>query len=186
MHIKELIELLRTGILSAVEERSGYIGAIDKTARGELPVSGLSFELYPWHQYLALSMRTTSELSMIDRYNPAEWKHFEFVRSDRCNSPEFRNAAQVVSNYYEDESGEVCGKEFAHLMFTAAAHALLDPAVAELLRKFGVRAPTVIDEPVGSAFEYMVFDPDGTLKSNYCDIELATRYTARILATMPN
>jgi hypothetical protein len=69
----------------------------------------------------------------------------------------------------------------SHIIFLAGAEALLDPKVAELLRCFNIDAPTLQDRFISSSFQYIVVDPDQTLKSNYCDLVLANRVTKRLL-----
>ena len=57
--------------------------------------------------------------------------------------------------------------------------ALLDLRVANRLGEIGVNAPVYGDEFLRGGFEYMVFDPDETVRVNYCELVLANRVTAR-------
>jgi len=113
---------------------------------------------------------------------PNYWQHFEFVSSQSCRSEALRHAAQVVTQLYESWDGQKLS-EAAHIIFLAAAEALLDERVASLLQEFGVAAQIVNDELRGlrKGVEYMVFDSDKTISANYCEIVLANRVTSRLL-----
>ena len=176
-----LTNVLLDGLLEALREGGTYISSIERTARGDLPITGLSFELYPWHEYVALSIRVSQD-SRDWKYNPADWRHFEFVSSDSCQSEAFRRAAGTVTELYESWDERKL-YEAAHIVFLAAAEALLDERVAALLQALGVGAQTVGDQLRGlhGGIEYMVFDSDKAISANYCEIVLANRATTRIL-----
>ena len=45
--------------------------------------------------------------------------------------------------------------------------------------ELGINAPTYVDSFASRVFEYMVFDFDGTVKANYCELVMANRVTAK-------
>jgi hypothetical protein len=179
----EIINVLRDGLLEALREAAPYISSIERTARGDLPITGLSFELYPWHEYIALSIRgSQASGDGAHWYSQADWEHFEFITSQSCRSEAFRRAAETVTELYESWD-EAKLFEAAHIIFLAAAEALLDKGVGSLLQELGVDAQIVGDELTGlsGGIEYMVFDSDSTINANYCEIVLANRVTSRLL-----
>jgi hypothetical protein len=90
-----------------------------------------------------------------------------------------REAGQLIQELYVS-AGEQHYREMAHLVFLAGAEALLDRRIGEQLRKLGVNAPIVTDGFSHHRF-YMVFDPDESIRANYCEIVVANRITARLL-----
>jgi hypothetical protein len=65
------------------------------------------------------------------------------------------------------------------MIFLAGAEALLDPQVATAFSELGISAPVCGDAFMPRPFEYMVFDFDGTVPGNYCDLVLANRVASR-------
>ena len=174
-------EALLTAIIDALQERADYIASIERTANGDVPVTGIALELFPWHSILELSLRLSSDFPLgKSRYDSADWPHFEFTKS--CQSPSIETAISLVTEVYdqgEQPNNDLC--EMAHLTFMAGAEALLHPNVAHLLNEFGIDAPVLIDQFVSSPFQYIVTDGDETVEANYCDIVLAARVTQRLL-----
>lgn len=171
-------EILLNAVVSALEEGKQYIVNIERTARGDLPITGIALELAPWHGFVALSLRGQSDFPEgQSRYDSADWTHFNFTET--FTSSALQKARSFTENLYRqpDESG----RERAHIIFLAGAQALLDPKVAESLCCLDIKAPTLRDHFVSSFFQYIVVDPDETLKSNYCDLILANRITERLL-----
>lgn len=176
-------EAILTAIIDSLRERADYISSIDRTVRGQIPVSGIALELSPWHGGLGLSLRLTSDFPLGEsRYDSADWPHFDFTNG--YQSPTIDAAVSLVTQIYNrgKEPGNDL-RDMAHLTFMAGAEALLHPKVSHLLNEFGIEAPAISDRFVTSAFQYIVTDADQTVKSNYCDIVLANRVVQRVLET---
>jgi hypothetical protein len=178
---EECREAILTAIVDSLQERSDYIASIDRTQRGEIPVSGIALELFPWYGGLGLSLRLTSDFPMGNsRYDSADWTHFDFTNG--CKSPSIEAAISTVTRIYN--RGKSAGndlRDMAHLTFFAGSEALLHPKVFDSLNELGINAPLITDRFVTSAFQYIVTDADETVKSNYCDIVLANRVAQRVL-----
>lgn len=169
-------------ILDLLHEREDYINSIERTARGELPITGIALELFPWHQGLGLSLRLSSDFPLGDRrYDSADWPHFDFTEG--CSTASTEVAINLVTQLYErGKTPPLTLRETAHLAFLAGAEALLNPQVARLLNELEIRAPEITDTFVSSPFQYILTDVDQTIKSNYCDIVLSGRVAKRLLA----
>lgn len=174
-------EAIQTAIIDSLHERADYIASIERTARGDIPITGIALELFPWHASLGLSLRSTSDFPLgKSRYDSADWPHFEFTEG--CQSPSIAAAISLVTDIYEQGNApdnDLC--EMAHMTFMAGAEAMLHPNVSRVLNEFGIDAPELTDAFVSSPFEYIVTDVDETLKSNYCDIVLANRVVERLI-----
>ena len=174
-------EAILIAIIDAIQERSDYIRAIERTPRGDVPVNGIALEIFPWHNFpLGLSLRLCADLSRGEfRYNSADWSHFEFTNG--CRSPSIEVATSLITEIYiQGKQSTYELTDMAHLTFMAGADALLNPSVAHLLNEFGIDAPEITNEFVPSPFEYIVVDSDKTIAANYCDIVLANRVTRRL------
>jgi hypothetical protein len=177
----------RSKILDAVmdqlREQSNYIVGIEE---GVNRISGLSLDIAPWNGHLSLSLRLADDFPLgqrENRYSPVEWRHFDFTRD--CDSVVLRNAGQYVQGIYltseQNLAKGIRAVHVAHLIFLAAAEALISPAVAMHLQGLGVNAEAWENDFAPGAFEYIVVDPDQTIKANYCELVLANRVTARWL-----
>jgi hypothetical protein len=171
----ECRRLLLEGILGALEAKAADIQAIGRTVHGECPISGVSLDMAPWHCALGLSLRLNSEVGD-DRYDIAGWQYFDFVSQQ--SFPGLQPVADFIGEAYCSE-GEFYRREMAHLIFLAGAEALLDERAATYLIGLGLEAPILGSEFGQRYFEYMVFDPDCTIRANYCELVLANRVTAR-------
>ena len=184
MQLFQLLENCKTAINAAIVDAlvdcSDYIAQIERTGRGDLPISGIALELFPWHSSLGLSLRSTNDFPAGEsRYDSADWEHFDFT--NECDLPTIDNAIELMGELYEMGRGDTFElTETAHLTFVAGAEALLLPNVCDTLNKLDVRAPKLSDSFVSSPFQYIVMDEDETVKSNYCDIVLANRVTQRL------
>lgn len=167
-------------IVDALNDRVDYIAEIERTGRGELPISGIALELFPWHSSLGLSLRSINDFPTGEsQYDSADWEHFDFT--NECDLPSIDNAIRLVSELYEMGRGDKFDlAEMAHLTFIVGAEALMQPDVCDTLNNLGIRAPRLSDRFVSSPFQYIVMDGDETVKSNYCDIVLANRVTQRL------
>ncbi|TWT92606.1 hypothetical protein [Neorhodopirellula pilleata] len=153
MPLKQQCEACRDGIFAAIidvlHERSEYITSIERTARGELPITGIALELSPWHGGLGLSLRLSTDFPLGDfRYDSADWPHFDFTHG--CASPSIDQAISIVTEIYNQgkEPGNDL-REMAHLTFMAGAEAILNPSVARLLNGEEKVSGTVFVDPEG-------------------------------------
>lgn len=172
----ECRKLLYDSTLNALKESSAFFASIERTAREELPVTGISLDLYPWHGALTLSLRLSSDFE--SRYDIGDWKHHDFLSAweTKC----FDEAGKWLERFYQ-AGGSDEYQVRAHLIFLAGAEALLDPNVAKQLQALGVNAPIKSDRIQSHSFEYIVLDSDATVKANYCELVIANRVTHRML-----
>ena len=173
-------DAILAAIIDALHERAGYIASIERTANGDMPVSGIALELFPWHGALGLSLRLTSDFPLGEsQYDSADWPHFDFTNG--CKSQSIDVATSLVTAIYnQGKQPNNDLRDMAHMSFLSAAEALLDPKVSRLLNEFGINAPELTDRFVSSPFQYIVIDVDQTVKSNYCDIVLANHVARRV------
>lgn len=75
-------------------------------------------------------------------------------------------------------------EDLRHVLFMAAAEALLDPEIANILRSYGVDAPDFGSALGGYPFYFYVMDPDEALRVNYCDVVRANRVSARVFKVL--
>jgi hypothetical protein len=172
----ECREVLFRGIMEGLRSCETEIRAIERDARGDSLVNGISLDLTPWHGGIGLAFRLQSDPR---NDNSADWDYFEFVSGQTCAA--LRTAAAYIRDVYRSE-GQEGPLGLAHLIFLAGAEALLDERVAEYLRSLDIDAPVVRERFQDHVFEYIVTDPDGTVRANYCEIVVANRWTARLMA----
>jgi len=130
---------IHDGVLDALQKHSSHVTAIPRTAQGDIPINGLPLELYPWHRYLAMSLRGNLEIA--NRYSQADWEHFEFASSNRSESSRFRAAAALVTQVYDAAKDDPNGRqEAAHLIFLAAAEALLGTGLRRFPPSHGTKS----------------------------------------------
>jgi hypothetical protein len=91
--------------------------------------------------------------------------------------------ARIMNRLYEEiPEGDLYGcMDRRHMLYLVAAEALLDEKITKVLIEYGIEVPVFGDELGSAPFEFFVYDPDGALRANYCDIVRAHRVTARIL-----
>ena len=147
-------------------------------SEGASSMDGVSFDILPWHDFVCLSFRTNQDEpdQIRYRYSPADWKHYEFV------SEPFSATRELVSKMYESPPNGLEAAQVAHLIYVAAAEALMAPTVSSALRDCGLNAPDVMDKPNEANFEYVVIDEDRIVPANYCDVVLASRVTKRLMS----
>ncbi len=139
---------------------SNLLDRLDRAALAPYgTLTGVSYDVYPWHEYAALSFRLSSD----DRDDIAAWTHFEAVRS-------LPDELQAVSDWYG--AGGDRQRERAHFIFLAAAHALLSDQSQSALQ-------AMMDEPNDGPFvnriaERIVTDPDQSVAFNYCEFVTLT------------
>lgn len=168
------------GILDALDSKASAIASIDQIPNVEFPIDGIALDMAPWHGGMGLALRQVTEFEHESRYNSADWDYFDFVSNSSFSG--LQVAANFIKEAYLSEGeGSPARLEMAHLVFLAGAEALLDSRVAECLCALGINAPVYANGFLGRRFEYMVFDPDETVRMNYCELVLANRVTAKWL-----
>jgi len=180
-NFQQSVDVLRQALIASLIEHAERIRSLNAIE----PLWAISFDLLPWESFIAISFRLRSESNYPESSNSADWKHSQFI-SD-YNSRTLAGARDFVHEEYhrcideqEDDDGRR-SQEIAHLIFSAAARALLDEEVAEILRSYGIDAPVVGDTLPWYYFKFYVMDADGVIKANYCDIVCANRVTRRLL-----
>ena len=170
--------VLLQGILDALDARASVIASIKRIPNVMFPISGISLDMAPWQGAVGLSLRQASEFELERRYDIAGWEYFDLVSN--TTFPDLQPAAGLIHDAYISEGEDSPARhEMAHLVFLAGAEALLDERVPNRLSVIGVKAPVFGAEFLRGCFEYMVFDPDETVRVNYCELVLANRVTAR-------
>ena len=170
--------LFRAGVIDALEGAEAHFASMDRTAQGKIPVNAIALDIYPWHGSASLAVRTHS-VPDEDRYSIADWPDYDFANQD--SSSRLREATNFAFDCYRNKPDSMELTEAAHLIFLAAAEALLDASVSAKLRELGIDAPNLGDGISGSYFEYLVLDADETCGANYCEIIRANRSTARLM-----
>ena len=148
-------------------------------------VSGIGLDFSPWHRQLMLGLREQEKWDEAIRYRIGDWKYYPLNKPDFPPSlPQTAAAADFAGDVY-DSAAEMRPIEVAHLMFLAAAKALVDPAVTDRLQQLGNDAPFITDDfPSSRVFEYVVTDGDESIAANYCEIVIANRLTNRLKSAM--
>jgi hypothetical protein len=177
--------LFLRAITDSLRRRSEYIRSIKRTGRGDMPIDGIAFDLYPDHGYIALSLRENDTVHRSQ--NSADWPHFEFVNSQQHDFPPLRAAVAYIAETYGPHGGTGTNHstELRHLIQLAAAEALTAPSVAKLLRSFDIEAAVWDDRmfPDPGYFDYVVSDANGGIRLNYCELVRANRLTRRLAGT---
>jgi hypothetical protein len=174
--------LFLSAVIDSIQRRSDYIRSIRRTGRGDMPIDGIAFDLYPDHGYIALSLREND--AVYRNQNSADWQHFEFICSQQHDFPRLRDAVSYIEEKYKpyraSESNQ--GTELHHVILLAAADALTDPSVATLLRSFEIEAAIWDDRmfPDPGFFDYIVLNAHGDIRLNYCELVRANRITSRL------
>lgn len=146
-------------------------------------ISGMSLDLHIQHGYVAVSLRTEQEKWKDTHIG--DWRHAQFLSSlDDDPETEMARLADIVNRLYaevpdDDDYGQL---DRRHMLCLVAAEAVLDEKVAEVLVNYGIDAPVFGDAVGSTPFSFFVYDADGMLAANYCDIVRAHRITARILS----
>ncbi len=178
LDLEQLAQSFRDDLVAALKAAAPHFEALPVTPRGHRSHSGLSLDLFIQHGYVQVSLREADERQL--QGNIGDWANQGFLssRSGPCDE-ELGRLASTIASVDANWQGE--SHDLRHLLFVAAARALLDPQVAELLRSHRINAPCHAAELGGHPFAFYVMDPDEMLRANYCDIVRAQRITARIL-----
>lgn len=171
--------LFRAGVIDALENATAHFASMQRTAQGKLPINAIALDIYPWHGSASLAVRTRS-VPDEDRYAIADWPEYDFANQE--TSTQLKEAADFAAECYRNKPESMELIDAAHLIFLAAAEALLDASITAKLQDLGIDAPNLADGVSGSHFEYLVLDSDETCRANYCEIVRANRSTARTIA----
>ena len=173
---------MRDELVRALRAARSAFGVLPRTADGGLSISGLSLDLHIQHGYVAVSLRTDDE--KWEDTHIGDWKHAQFLSSlDDDPETEMACLADIMNTLYAEvpEDDVYAQLDRRHMLYLVAAEAVLDEKVAEVLNDYGIEA-LVFGDAVGSTpFLFFVYDADGSLSTNYCDIVRAHRITARVL-----
>ena len=133
----ECVGVFLQSLLGALAEHGQRIESLNQDER----LQAISFDILPWDPYIGIAFRTLNE--PIDTDHSADWVHSHFIGEINCRA--LHPALEFASNAYQavlKEPGKC--QEVAHLLFVAAAVALLDDRVAQLLQSFGVAAAQLL------------------------------------------
>ncbi len=181
----ETVVILQEGLIEALEEARPTIQALPRNWEGKIPINAMSFDLYPWHEYIAISFRAEHQSLTKRAFDIAVWKYFELVRTLECKSQKFRKASKHVCNAYQKGKFRLEGQASAHLIFLAAATALLSTPVTEKLREIGFDETTELPKEPNFESDWGLFlivkDWDATFSFNYCELVKANHIAALLL-----
>lgn len=169
--------LARKAVCGAIERNIKEVLKFDKKHRA----NAVSFDLIPWQAFVSISFRGGKDADEIC-HRPGDWTGYELIGEH--NADKFLDP---VSEYIMHAYDSVCTnptkcQEVAHVIYMAAADALMCPKVGKLLEPIG--AHTIrkqIPYQAFAWFEYCVFDEDRVFKSNYCEIVCAQRAARKLL-----
>ncbi len=129
------------------------VESVDLSIWKDKEIDGIQYDIYPWHQYSAISIKTRSD----DDSDVASWKYFECAKSDCMRD----------SIDFKEYKGSYSA-ELYHCMLLKAAKALLETD----LSKYGISS-LVGELGLNRLFVARVFDPDETFQFNYCEYLVA-------------
>jgi hypothetical protein len=156
-------------------------GLQDDTLDYDLQITGIALDIAPWHPRFCLGMRDMKEkVEEGIKYSIGDWKLYPLNGLANPSAiPASAAAADYIAAAYEAANEQ--RREVAHLVFLAAAEALLDPTVTQKLLDFKIDAPYVEDDFLPHRFfEYIVADEDESVAINYCELVVANRITNRL------
>ncbi len=107
--------------MSALREHGKTI----RTLHAEEELWAISYDIIPWDPYIALAFRLRSESNYPVSDVSADWKHCELIGDHNCKSlVPARDFAHQACESVGHNSKQ--GQDVAHLIYLAAADALLD------------------------------------------------------------
>jgi hypothetical protein len=184
---KECRALLLAAVLAELEACKSTILKIPGYEAGgsefRCLVSAICLDIAPWHRGFDLALRDDDEKrDERIRNSVGDWKLYPLRGID---DPPTTPQRVAVEEFFEREYSGIknpeVAREIAHLMFLAAAEALLDYSVTRMLRRYQIDAPYVDDTFLPHrCFEYIVTDSDTSIAANYCEIVIANRITQRL------
>lgn len=186
----ECRNILLECLVEALKANRDAIREITKDQNETGWIDAISYDVLPWHRFACVSFRNQNDYAFDTeanhcqqqrkQYSPADWKHYDFI-DDATLEPVRKYTGDLWARASESDDGQ----EAQHVIQLAAAHALLDQRVANLLERFGLNAEPRRDQVPWGGFEYLVLDEDRAFKANYCEFVLSDRVTRRLLGRVP-
>lgn len=195
--ITQIIPMYESALLELFELHKYEIIPLNEFDELYSSVNGISYDIIPHERFSAISFRKTGDYKVsgvanLDlQYSPADWEHYTFFEYDTSKSQKFREVSEYIFQLYEelyakndDDEYHSIQQDINHLIFLAIAEAVLQPSVTNKLSEYLTLAPTLIDEPDGYSFEYMVTDMDKSFNFNYCELIIADRMTKKLVGKL--
>lgn len=183
-------DLFQAGILDCLDLCTPKLHEVVGEAKGIFPINAMTLDILPWFGQAGIAFRIQSDPVTL---RVGEWAHYDdFVDLCVCHSGPLNDAAQYVRDAWESPPADLNRLQMAHLIFLAGAEALLADAVrcrfyaildaiqteSEFTGRFS------FDNQLSAYdgwFEYVVSDPDGNSRVNYCDVLRANEVTKAAL-----
>ncbi|MCA9071396.1 MAG: hypothetical protein KDA84_20855 [Planctomycetaceae bacterium] len=158
--------------------------------KGLFPINGITLSILPWFGQAEIAFRVQSDPPTLD---VAEWEYYDdFSDLCNCHSTPLADAAQYSREAWENPPDGLSNLQMAHLIFLAGAEALLDASVRN---RFYEILDSIQDESTFTGqfsfdnrlsahdgwFDYIVSDPDGNCRANYCDVIRANEVSTEAL-----
>ncbi|HEV7281860.1 MAG TPA: hypothetical protein VGN57_16790 [Pirellulaceae bacterium] len=189
-YFDECRHILLECLIEALKSNREAIREITKNEDETGRIDAVSYDIFPWHRFACVSFRNEKDIAFDTEANyyqkrqiqywPPDWKHYGFIGD--ANLEPVRN---YTGDLWENADKSDEGQEAQHVIQLAAAHALLDQRVANLLERFGLYAEPRRDRIPWGGFEYVVRDGDQAFKANYCEFVLSDRVARRLLGRVP-
>jgi hypothetical protein len=136
-----------------------------------------------------LSLRNTDENwdKQVSMY-PESWTNGVLGERGPVDLPEINDCLSFITSWCETwtaryEDSRSASPMCSHLLYLAAAEAMLDSRVCKELHRLRIDAiPSTDPEFSNTLFSYVVRERDDRFSMNYCDLVLAMRYTAQIFS----
>ncbi len=178
--------ILLAALTDVLRRAASFVQAIEPSEDGHRPINGIAYELAPWFGYIDVCLRDESDrIPDYPRSSDSPGWKYPGILDEIGDSAETLKARELIQEVYEQSQGHNATRT-AHLLFIAAAQALLEPEIVTLLKAAGIDAwvlpdyfdilPSRTRLEIGH-FDFIVEDPDGTVRGNYCDLVLLDRAT---------
>ncbi|MAG94332.1 MAG: hypothetical protein CMJ48_11350 [Planctomycetaceae bacterium] len=178
----ECRSVLFESLLSALSAHANLIRELESEHRTEWRsgICALSYDILPWQAFIAIDFCTASDDYPAVKLTPADdcWSGYELIGVHNAEE-QLTPAIDYVFNLHQTYPDS---RELYHLIWMAAADALLDPKIAEVLRSAGLAVDAAADEmPDSSKITHVVTDMDRVFEGNYCEMIVAQRVMSRLL-----
>ena len=175
----DIVVSFRDALVSALKAAAPHFKDWPVDRSGTRDISAMSLDRFVQFGYVQVSFRRREERETGG--DIGSWANQGYLSSK--DGPCDEELAPIVSTSKQFmTSADGAAKDLRHVLFLAAAEALLDPQVATLLQGHEVDAPDFGDSLGGYPFTFYVMDPDEALRVNYCDVIRANRVTARVIS----
>jgi hypothetical protein len=183
-------ELFQAGILDCLNLCTPKLREVVGDANGVFPVNGVTLSILPWFGQAGIAFRVRSDPATL---RVGEWAHYDdFVDLCADHPGPLADAARYAREVWESPPAGLSGLQMAHLIFLAGAEALLSESVRGSFYAIldAIQSESVFTGQFSFAnqlsaydgwFEYVVSDPDGNSRANYCDIVRANEVTRAAL-----